>query len=182
MTRLDHCLVDNLAWLKVLLAQQENLIVPENRTGLFPCQVIHTATLATSEFAVMNWGITKLIIYNSRIFKNDKNIYFVFYWKRKRPTKCTVSHTFDQTKLICERALPVDDFLVPILSSTACKVFVYLCQLSTNSFYIHIFFLIIYALPISSLAWFYSLKWLCTNAKLWWFDYIQAWSSPKIFL
>lgn len=146
MTRLDNCLVDNLAWLKMLLAQQENLIVPENRTGLFPCQVIHTATLATSEFAVMNWGITKLIIYNSRIFKNDKNI------------KCPVSHTFDQTKLICERALPVDDFLVPILSSTACKVFVYLCQLSTNSFYIHIFFLIIYALPLSSLAWFYSPK------------------------
>ena len=93
-----------------------------------------------------------MIIYNSRIFKNDKNIYFVFHWKRKRPTKCPVSHTFDQTKLICERALPVDDFLVPILSSTACKVFVYLCQLTTNSFYIYIFFLIIYALPLSSLA------------------------------
>ena len=54
MTRLDHCLVDNLAWFKTLLAQQENLIVLENRTGLFPSQVIHAATLATSEFAVMN--------------------------------------------------------------------------------------------------------------------------------
>ena len=182
MPRLDHCLVDNLAWLKMLLAQQENLIVPENRTGLFPCQVIHTATLATSEFAMMNWGITKVIIYNSRIFKNDKNIYFVFHWKRKRATKCLVSHTFDQTKLICERALPADDFLVPILSSTACEVFVYLCQLTTNRFYIHIFFLIINALPLSSLAWFYSPKWLYTNAKLWWFDSTQAWSSPKIFL
>ena len=62
MTLLDPCLLDNLAWLKMLLAQQGNLIVPENRTGLFRSQVIHTATLGTSEFAVMNLGITKAII------------------------------------------------------------------------------------------------------------------------